>query len=115
MSINIIWLLAYCFNVLPGNECPGERQTDPCNVFGVVYLEPVKKRADYIVYEEKTEAFADLRVFREENKLLADDAGLWHFTDQRAFADFTVYIQNEPSNADFTIFYTDVISYAGCD
>ncbi|NER83274.1 MAG: hypothetical protein F6K42_27725 [Leptolyngbya sp. SIO1D8] len=100
---------------MPGNENQGVRQADPCNVFGVVYIEPVKKRADYIVYEEKTEAFADLRVFREENKLLADDTGLWHFTDQRAFADFTVYIQDEPSNADFTIFYIDVISYAGCD
>ena len=115
MSINIIWLLTSWFAFLSGSENQGGHQTDPCNVFGVVYIEPVKNRADYIVYEEKTEAFADLRVFREENKLLADNTGLWHFTDQRAFADFTVYIQDEPSNADFTIFYIDVISYAGCD
>lgn len=115
MSVVIIWLLTCLSLTSPGKEGRKTRQADPCNVFGMVYVEPVKKRADYIVYEEKTEAFADLRVFREENRLLADDTGLWYFTDKRDFADFTIYLQNEPSNADFTIFYTDVISYAGCD
>lgn len=116
MSIGVIWLLAqWCTGLLPIDQNLAKRQADPCSIFGVVYLEPVKKRADYIVYEEKTEAFADLRVFREENRLLADDTGLWYFTDKRDFADFTIFVQNQPSNADFTIYYTDVISYAGCD
>ena len=33
--------------------------------------------------------------------MLADDQGLWHFTDRQEFADFTVYFESESSNADF--------------
>ena len=113
--MNIIWLLTCWWTLTPTGENHLRDQTDPCSVFGVVYIEPVKKRADFIVYEEKTETFADLRVFREDNRLMADATGLWYFTDKRNFADFTIYIQNEPSNVDFTIFYTDLVAYAGCD
>ncbi|MDN5216380.1 DUF6150 family protein [Fulvivirgaceae bacterium BMA12] len=114
MGLNIIWLPVYLSAFFFGNE-EASRQTDPCNIFGVVYVEPNERRADYVVYEEKTEAFADLNVFKEENKLLADDAGLWYFTDKRDLADFSIYIANDPSNVHFTIYYTDVISHAGCD
>ena len=115
MTIYVACFITFLYTLLPVDKNMSKVQEDPCNVFGVVYIEPVKNRADYIVFEEKTEAFADLRVFREENRLLADNTGLWHFTDKRDLADFTIFIQDEPANVDFTIYYIDVISYAGCD
>ncbi len=91
------------------------QEIDPCNIYGTVYIEKVKKRADYYVFVEKSEVFADLTVFKEDNRLLADNTGLWFFTENRDFADFTIYIENQADIADFSIYYTDVLTYAGCD
>ena len=110
----MIWLV---FLPLAG-YVPGDgmtRQSDPCNLYGSVFIETNKRRADYIIYQEKSEVFADLKVFKEDNKLLADDQGLWFFTENKDFADFTIYFETDPANVDFTIFYTDVAVYAGCD
>ncbi len=87
---------------------------DPCGIYGSVYIEEIKRRADYVIYEESSEAFADVNIFQEDNKLLADNGGIWYFTDKREFADFTVYFDDERSNVDFSIYYTDHVTYAGC-
>lgn len=110
-SLCLICLSWIAVTILPG----AKQQIDPCNIYGSVYVEKVKKRADYFIYIEKSEVFADLKVFKEDNKLLADDSGLWHFTENRDFADFSIYIESEPDNVDFTIFYIDVVAFAGCD
>lgn len=87
---------------------------DLCQLRGSVYVTDIREEAHFIVYVEEYETSADLLVFSEENKLFADQPGLWHFTDKRAFADFNVYLTDSRAFADFSIAYTDVASFAGC-
>jgi hypothetical protein len=66
------------------------------------------------VYLEPDEAFADVLVFKESNKLFADKTGFWYFTMARDFADYALFVTDKRNLADFSIHYTDVRSYAGC-
>lgn len=109
----LIWILSAF--LLFYNGINASYQTDPCQIYGSVYVVDNKNEADYYVYLEETEAFADLVVYKEENKLFADREGLWHFTDNKNFADFTVYYENSTSFADFSIAFTDAVSFAGCN
>lgn len=90
-------------------------EADPCRIYGTVYVVDNQNEADYFVYKEDTEAFADLVVYKEENKLFADRQGLWHFAENKNFADFTIYYVDNPSSADFSIAFTDAVSFAGCN
>jgi hypothetical protein len=89
---------------------------DPCKVYGKVYFEKSRSFTTYSVFEESEDyaSYADVTVFKEDNKLFADQAGLWYVVDDPAFADYILYITRERSQADFTIAYTDKRSYAGC-
>lgn len=88
---------------------------DPCTLSGTVYVEKSPSYAQYRVYVHDSEAFADLIVCKQENKLFADQPGLWHFTDQRQLADFSIYLEKSENMADFSIAYTDTESFAGCN
>jgi len=92
-----------------------ERQYDPCNVYGVIFIEDNPRLAHFKVYEEASEAFADVIVFEETNRLYADSKGKWFFTDTREFADFYIYFEEEKGLADFSVFYTDYESFSGCN
>lgn len=88
-----------------------------CQIYGAVYLErdPAKRAfCPFIAYEEPNEGFADLNVFREENKLFADQQGLWYLTPNRAFADYVVFLTPERGFADFRIHYVTSRAFAGC-
>lgn len=85
-----------------------------CKLRGSVYVTDNPNRAHYYVFVEDYESSADLNVYMEENKLYADQPGLWFYTDQEAFADFVVYFTDSKGMADFSIYYTDVASFAGC-
>lgn len=85
-----------------------------CRLSGSVYVTDDPQRAHYYVYVADYESAADLSVFVEENKLYADQPGLWFFIEQEAFADFSVYFTDNRGMADFIIYYTDVASFAGC-
>lgn len=90
---------------------------EPCRIYGSVYLETDPARRSYClgtVYVEPEEAFADLLVFKESNKLFADKAGLWADAPARDFADYVFLVTTDRSRADFTIHYTKVRSFAGC-
>jgi hypothetical protein len=90
---------------------------EPCKIYGSVYLETDPSRRNYClgtVYVEPEEAFADLIVFKEANKLFADKAGLWADAPARDFADYVLFVTTDRSRADFSIHYTNVRSYAGC-
>lgn len=90
---------------------------DPCRIYGSIFLETdPRRRAQCFatVYVEPEEAFTNLMVYKEDNKLFADKAGLWAFTDARDFADYRIFLTDNRNLADFTIHYTDVRSYAGC-
>ncbi len=90
---------------------------DPCKVYGSIYLETDPRRRNGcfgIVYVEPDQAFADLLVFKEENKLFADKAGLWAEAPNREFADYVLFVTPTRGLADFTIHYTPARSFAGC-
>lgn len=94
---------------------PITQPPDYCNIFGAVYIVESPRYADFKVYEEESEAFADLLIFEESNKLFADKQGIWFFTEDRAFADFTVYFTESQRGADFSVFFIDTESFAGCN
>lgn len=101
----------------PAVARPAGGYADPCKLYGAIYLERDPRRRGFCsatVYVEQQEAFANLVVFEEVNKLFADKAGLWYLTDARDFADFTVLVTDNRSFADFGIYYTKVRSFAGC-
>ncbi|ALW87178.1 hypothetical protein AUC43_02005 [Hymenobacter sedentarius] len=90
---------------------------EPCKIYGSVYLETDPSRRNYClgtVYVEPEEAFVDLIVFKEANKLFADKAGLWADAPARDFADYVLFVTTDRSRADFSIHYTKVRSFAGC-
>ena len=90
---------------------------EPCRLYGSVYLERDPNRRGFCfgaVYEEPEEAFADVLVFPESNKLFADKPGLWYFTETRDFADYVLFVSPNRGLADFSISYTKVRSFAGC-
>jgi len=95
------------------------QQSEPqiCRLFGSVYLtsDPKQKNlARYIVYIEPEEAYADLLVFKENNKLFADGPGLWFINSSRNFADHIFYVTTNRAFADFSIHYTSKRTFAGC-
>jgi hypothetical protein len=90
---------------------------EPCRIFGSIYLETDPSRRGYCygtVYVEPEEAFADVLIFKENNKLFADKAGLWADAPARDFADYVLLVVTDRSRADFSIHYTKVRSFAGC-
>lgn len=89
-------------------------RVDPCKVFGKLYIVTDKRQADYKIYEEETEAFAQLVVYKQDNRFYADKQGQWFFTKDRTEADFWVYFVDSKGLSDFTIAYTQTESFAGC-
>ncbi len=87
---------------------------DVCDVYGPIYITDKPHEANLRVFVEESEAFADLVVFKEENVLFADAKGLWAFAKNKSFAHYIIYIDKNKDQADFSIFYTDVESFAGC-
>jgi hypothetical protein len=103
--------------VAPVVAHPAAGSLEPCKIYGSVYLETDPSRRSYCfgtVYVEPEEAFADLIVFKESNKLFADKAGLWADAPARDFADYVLFVTPDRGKADFAIHYTKVRSFAGC-
>ncbi|MGB3465273.1 MAG: DUF6150 family protein [Cyclobacteriaceae bacterium] len=89
-------------------------QTDPCRVYGAIYIEEFPENAQFLVYEEESEAFAGMLIFEEDNRLMADKSGKWFFTDNKAFARYSVYFVDKKNHADFSVYFTNFESMAGC-
>jgi hypothetical protein len=87
---------------------------DTCQLYGVVYVTKNPSEANFKIVVEESEAFADLVVFQEQNRLMADEPGIWYMVDSPGFANFSVYIESNRGLADFSIFYTEILSFAGC-
>ncbi|SHI29758.1 hypothetical protein SAMN02745146_0421 [Hymenobacter daecheongensis DSM 21074] len=90
---------------------------EPCRIYGSVFLETNPARRGFCfatVYLESEEAFADVLVYREDNKLFADKAGFWYSPAGPNFADYVLFVTENRALADFSIHYTDVRSFAGC-
>ena len=104
-----ILLLAAWFGV------PQNQTIDFCELKGTVYIEEYPERANFFIYEDDSEAFADLLIFETDNALFATEPGVWYFTDQKGFADFSVYFVDSKGHADFTVYFTSFESFAGCN
>jgi hypothetical protein len=109
-------ILTFCFLLLASQETLAQIRTisNPCEIYGVVYVQTVQSRANFLVYIEEDEYLANLRVFKETNKLLANQSGIWYFSDNEGFADFSIFFVTERSKADFIIYYTNSEFFAGC-
>lgn len=109
-------MLSFCLFLLfhlPLTEPP--QPINPCDIYGQIYEEKDRKRANFLVYVEPENDYrANLVVFKESNSLMADGKGLWYFVGQRGFADYSVHFVEDRSIADFIIYYTDKPHYAGC-
>ena len=98
-------------------HAPAAGPLEPCKIYGSVYLETDPGRRGYClgtVYVEPEEAFANVIVFKEANRLFADKPGLWADAPARDFADYVLFVTTDRSRADFAIHYTTVRSFAGC-
>ncbi len=88
-----------------------------CHVYGAVYLERnqmYKNRTSATVFLNEDEAFANMVVFRESNKLFADGPAIWYITPNKAFANHILFVTDQRYQADFTVHFTDVRSSATC-
>lgn len=103
------------FLLLVAQSGSSPKRLNPCEIYGVAYIEENPSRAHFRVYEESSEAFADIIVFEEQNRLYADKVGIWSFTDKRDFADFYVYFEESKGRSDFSVYFTDFESFAGCN
>ena len=85
-----------------------------CHVFGSIAITEDPRRSHYKVFIEDSEGLADIIVFEEEIQLYADRRGIWHFMDNPGLADYVIFFEETKSFADFSIYYTDIESFAGC-
>ena len=90
---------------------------DYCKIYGAVYLErdpKYKNTAAHTVFLNEEEAFANMIVYRENNKLFADATAIWYLTPNKAFADHILYVTDNRNFADFSVHFTNVRSFATC-
>jgi hypothetical protein len=117
MEYMMLTLILWFLMLGPAPEAPAAVTAPPrelCQLRGSVYVTDREEEAHFRVYVEEYETSAHLVVFSEENRLFADQPGLWHFTDKPAFADFRIFLTDTRAFSDFSIAYTDVASFAGC-
>lgn len=86
-----------------------------CDVFGVMVEVDRVSQADFIVYEEESENFSDIIVFDQDNRLFANRPGHWHFVRDEKFARYRLFFTTDRDQADFSVFFTDFESFAGCN
>ncbi len=110
---SILWIFNFLFPTTI--ELPEKsEQIDACKVYGAIYIEEFPENAQFLVFEEESEAFAKILIFEEDNKLMADKSGKWFFTDNKAFARYSVYFVERKNAADFSVYFTNFESSAGC-
>lgn len=96
---------------------PPAAGNDHCRIYGSIYLERdprYKSSASHTVFLNEDEAFADMVVYRESNKLFADATAVWYITPTKAFADHILYVTDNRNLADITVHFTTVRSFATC-
>ena len=120
VSFLLILLLPFGATLEAGRifpEKPGVSGIDFCRIYGSVYFERDPRRkagSHFTIFEETEEAFANLVVYKEDNKLFADAPGLWYETKNRDFADYIIFISPNRNTADFGVNFTTIRSFAGC-
>ncbi|MHA6249814.1 DUF6150 family protein [Pontibacter sp. CAU 1760] len=113
----MLWPLFATAAIVPTPAAEANIGKSYCHVYGAVYLErnPMyRTTASATVFLNEEEAFADLVVYRESNKLFADGQAIWYITPNKAFANHILYVTDERYKADITVHFTDVRSSATC-
>lgn len=110
-----ILLITLFFN--SPQDVPPPQPRNVCDIFGTTFVEKTTNvfAATYRVYLEEDEYAADLVVFKETNELMADKTGLWFFTKNKAFSEFTICFVEDRNMADFTVYFTDIDVEARCN
>ena len=93
---------------------PSKSEVNYCKIYGSICYVKKSSEADFVVFVESEEAFANLVVFKEMNFSYANQVGKWHFVDDVRLADYRVYLTKNISESDFTIAFTETESFAGC-
>ena len=107
-----LFLLMFGMPLVGFSQTP---KVDPCKIYGNIYIETVNKSlANYRVFIEENESFADLVVFKQKSRLFADRVGQWNFVSDKSFADFIIYFEDVKGFANFSIYYTEQEGFAGC-
>lgn len=106
---------ALCILGLASEELAAQQsRLDFCQIYGGIYFVQDRAKANFSVYLEESETFANLKVYQQNNILFADRSGQWYITENKVQANYLVYIETKRSMADFTIHYVSAESYAGC-
>lgn len=87
---------------------------DYCSTYGIIYFVDKQHQADLIIKLESDESIANMLVFKEDNRLMADTDGVWYITDNPALAKYRVFITKDAQIADFTVCYIEDRAFAGC-
>jgi hypothetical protein len=90
-------------------------QPDYCQIYGNMHEVEFPEQADFFVYEETSEAFSDILIYEQENRLYADKPGMWYWEEEADFADYRVYFVEDQDQAHFTVYFTNFESFAGCN
>jgi len=85
-----------------------------CEIKGSVFVTDNPRLANWMVFQEEEDSFAQMMVFKEINRLFADKGGRWHFVNNPGLADHIIYYVTNRSMADFSVYFTDVPTFAGC-
>lgn len=85
-----------------------------CDIYGVIYFEKNRYAAQASIFIEEDETRANLLVFKEDNKLFADQEGLWYITENPSIAHYRLYKTNERRDADITIAFIEERAFVGC-
>jgi len=111
--LGLISLLIISLGWTPSN--PTKSVNNFCEIYGIIYFAENKTNADYIVFVEDQETFANVVVYMESSLSYADAPGHWVEGSQKHLSDAIIYVTDNISEADFTIAYTDIESFAGCN
>jgi hypothetical protein len=110
-----IFIHLFLFNLLGFSSPANPQSTEICELKGAVYIEKEdRNRANFSVYKEESEAFAQVLIFEEFSRTYADKPGYWYFVENRGLANFVIYYEEEAGMSDFTIYFTETAAFAGC-
>ena len=111
---NFIVLILIVFG-LTASKASMHQPSRFCRVFGSIAVVDDPRQAHLKVYVEESEGLADVIVYEEEIQLYADRVGIWHFIENPGLADYVIYFEDNKYYADFSIYYTDIESFARCN
>ncbi|MES2389008.1 MAG: DUF6150 family protein [Bacteroidota bacterium] len=113
-KLSFLFSITFIFLLCAGQNAQAQTSSRLCNLFGAVFVTPVPSQAQYKIFIEESEAFADLVVFKQSSALYADRSGQWYFTEFRPQATFSVTFTENKALADFSVYFTQTEAFAGC-